>query len=87
MQSSKEQQRQIRKLSSVIDAQCKVTEENNGMGKTRALFKKIKDAKGTFHTKMGTIKDRINSVVMEWSQKYKYKCISIKISSTKMFQK
>ena len=58
MQSSKEQQRQIRKLSSMMDAQCKVTEENNGMGKTRALFKKIKDAKGTFHTKMGTIKDR-----------------------------
>ena len=41
-----------------MDAQCKVTEENNGMGKTRALFKKIIDAKGTFHTKMGTIKDR-----------------------------
>ena len=58
MQSSKEQQRQIRKLSSVIDAQCKVTEENNGMGKTRDLFKKIIDTKGTFHTKMGSIKDK-----------------------------
>ena len=34
------------------------TEENNRMGKTRGLFKKIRDTKGTFHAKMGTIKDR-----------------------------
>ena len=33
-------------------------EENNGMGKTRDLFKKIRDTKGTFHAKMGSIKDR-----------------------------
>ena len=39
--------------------QCKEIEENNGMGKTRDLFKKIKDSKGTFHTKMGLIKDRM----------------------------
>ena len=38
--------------------QCKETEENNRMGKTRGLFKKIRDTKGTFHAKMGTIKDR-----------------------------
>ena len=38
--------------------QCKVTEENNRIGKTSALFKKIRDSKGTFHVKMGTIKDR-----------------------------
>ena len=38
--------------------QCKETEENNRMGKTRDLFKKIKDTKGTFHAKMGSIKDR-----------------------------
>ena len=38
--------------------QCKEIEENNRMGKTRALFKKIRDTKGTFHAKMGTIKDR-----------------------------
>ena len=37
---------------------CKGTEENNKMKKTRDLFKKIRDTKGTFHTKMGTIKDR-----------------------------
>ena len=34
------------------------TEENNGMGKTRGFFKKIRDTKGTFHAKMGSIKDR-----------------------------
>ena len=38
--------------------QCKEIEENNIMGKTRDLFKKIRDTKGTFHAKMGTIKDR-----------------------------
>ena len=38
--------------------QCKEIEENNRMGKTRDLFKKIGDMKGTFHAKMGTIKDR-----------------------------
>ena len=38
--------------------QCKEIEENNRMGKTRDLFRKIQDAKGIFHAKMGTIKDR-----------------------------
>ena len=38
--------------------QCKETEENNRVGKTRDLFKKIRDTKGIFHAKMGTIKDR-----------------------------
>ena len=38
--------------------QCKEREENNRMGKTRDLFKKIRDTKGTFHAKMGSIKDR-----------------------------
>ena len=38
--------------------QCKEIEENNRMGKTSDLFKKIRDTKGTFHAKMGTIKDR-----------------------------
>ena len=54
MHSSKEQQ-DVRKPSS---EQCKEIEENNRMGKTGNLFKKIKDIKGTFHAKMGTIKDR-----------------------------
>ena len=41
-----------------LNEQCKELEENNRMGKIRDLFKKIKDTKGTFHAKMGTIKDR-----------------------------
>ena len=41
-----------------LSDQCKEIEENNRMGKTRDLFKKIKDTKGTFHVKMGSIKDR-----------------------------
>ena len=41
-----------------VTDQHKETEENNRMGKTRDLFKKIRDTKGTFHAKMGTIKDR-----------------------------
>ena len=53
MQSSKEQKEEIRKPSSAINA-----EENNRMGKTRDLFKKIRDTKGTFHAKMSSIKDR-----------------------------
>ena len=41
-----------------LSDQCKEIEENNGVGKTIDLFKKIRDTKGTFHAKMGTIKDR-----------------------------
>ena len=41
-----------------LSDQCKEIVENNRMGKTRDLFKKIRDTKGTFHAKMGTIKDR-----------------------------
>ena len=41
-----------------LSDQCKEIEENNRMGKTRDLFKKIRDIKGTFHAKMGSIKDR-----------------------------
>ena len=41
-----------------LSDQCKEIEENNRIGKTRDLFKKLKDTKGTFHAKMGTIKDR-----------------------------
>ena len=41
-----------------LSDQCKEIEENNRMGKTRDLFKKIRDTKGTFHAKIGTVKDR-----------------------------
>ena len=42
----------------LLSNECKEIEENNRMGKTRDLFKKIRDTKGTFHAKMGLIKDR-----------------------------
>ena len=48
----------IRGKKAFLSEQCKETEENNRMGKTRDLLKKIRDTKGTFHIKMGTIKDR-----------------------------
>ena len=41
-----------------LSEQCKEIEENNRMGKTKDLFKKLRDTKGTFHAKMGKIKDR-----------------------------
>ena len=41
-----------------LSSQCEEIQENNRMGKPRDLFKKIRDTKGTFHAKMGTIKDR-----------------------------
>ena len=44
-----------------LSNQCKEIEENNRMGKTRDVFKKIRDNKGTFHAKMGTIKDRMGN--------------------------
>ena len=63
-----------------LSDQCKEIEENNRMGKTRDLFKKIRDIKGTFHAKMGTIKDRNSKDLTEaeeikkkW-QEYKELC-------------
>ena len=47
-----------RDKKALLSDQCKEIEENNRMGKTRNLFKKIRDTKGTFHAKMGSIKDR-----------------------------
>ena len=47
-----------RDKNAFLSVQCKEIEENNRMGKTRDLFKKIRDTKATFHAKMGTIKDR-----------------------------
>ena len=57
MQSSKEQKEEIKKKG-LLDDQCKEIKENNRLGKTIDLFKKIRDTKGTFHAKMGTIKNR-----------------------------
>ena len=53
-----------------LSEQCKEIEESNSMGKTGDLFKKIRDTKGTFHTKMGTIKDR-NSKDLTEAEKIK----------------
>ena len=51
-------QRNMTDKKAFLSEQCKEIEENNRMEKTRALFKKIGDTKGTFHAKMGTIKER-----------------------------
>ena len=58
-----------RDKKALLNEQCKETEENNRMGKTRDLFKKIRDSKGTFHAKMGTIKDR-NSMNLNRSRRH-----------------
>ena len=47
-----------RDMKAFLSDQCKEIEENNRVGKTRDLFKKIRDSKGIFHAKMGSIKDR-----------------------------
>ena len=47
-----------REKKAFLNYQCKEIEENNRMGKTRDLFKKIRDTKGTFHAKMGSLRDR-----------------------------
>ena len=61
MQSSKEQQYPSKKNNfkkAFLSDQCKEIEDKNRIGKTRDLFKKIRDTKGIFHAKMSTIKDR-----------------------------
>ena len=63
MQSSKRIARRDKKA--FISDHCKEIEENNRIGRTRDLFKKIRDTKGTFHTKMGTIKDRNSTDLIE----------------------
>ena len=56
-----------------LSDQCKDTEGNNRMGKTRDLFKKIRDTMGTFHAKMGTIKDR-NGMDLTEAEDIKKRC-------------
>ena len=56
-----------------LSDQCKETEENNRMGKTIDLFKKIRDTKGTFHAKMGSIKDR-NGMGLTEAEDIKKRC-------------
>ena len=56
-----------------LSDQCKEIEENHRMGKTRDLFKKIRDTKGTFHAKMGSIKDR-NGMDLTEAEDIKKRC-------------
>ena len=64
--NSKEFQRVARRdKKAFLNEQRKEIEENNRMGKTKRLFKKIRDIKGTFHAKMGTIKDRTGMDLIE----------------------
>ena len=58
MEKINKQRTTRRDKKAFLSDQCKEIDENNRMGKTRDLFKKIRDTKGTFHSKMGTIKDR-----------------------------
>ena len=62
------QRRARRDKKAFFSNQCKEIEENNRMGKTRDLFKTIRDTKGTFHAKMGSIKDR-NDMDLKRKQK------------------
>ena len=59
-----------RDKNNFLSDQCKEIEENNRMGKNRDLFKKIRATKGTFHAKMGTIKDR-NGMDLKAAEDYK----------------
>ena len=56
--NAESQRRARRDEKAFLSDQCKEIEENNRMGKIRDLFKKIRDTKGTFHAKMGSIKNR-----------------------------
>ena len=74
-----------------LSDQCKEIEENNRMGKARDLFKKIRDTKGTFHAKVGTIKDRngmdlteaedIKRRRQEYTELYKKKILMTQITT------
>ena len=62
-----------REKKDFLSEQCKEIEENNRMGRTRDLFKKIRDTKGTFHAKMGSIKDR-NGMDLTEAEDIKKRC-------------
>ena len=66
-------QRIARDKKAFLSDQCKEIEENNRMGKTRDFFKKIRDTKGIFHAKMGTIKDR-NGMDLTEAEDIKKRC-------------
>ena len=67
-----------REKKAFLRDQCKEIEENNRKGKTRDLFKKIRDTQGTFHVKMSTIKDRYGPLLLvtdvQQNESYIYIC-------------
>ena len=65
-----------------LSAQCKEIEENNRLGKTRDLFKKIRGTKGTVHAKMGSIKDR-NGMDLTEAEDIKKRCKNTQNNCTK----
>ena len=67
------QKRARRNKKAFLRDQCKEIEENNRMGKTRDLYKKVRDTKGTFHAKMGLIKDR-NGMDLTEAEDIKKRC-------------
>ena len=71
------------KKKTFLIEECKETEENNRMGKTRDLFKKIRNTKGTFHAKMDTIKDR-NSMDLTEAEDTKKRLQEYKVVITKI---
>ena len=84
MQSSKRIARRDKKA--FLSDQCKEIEENDRMGKTTDLFKKIQDTKGTFHAKMGSIKDsngmdltEAEDIKKRWQKNYTKKIFTAKI--------
>ena len=81
----------IRDKKAFFNDQCKEIEENNRMGKTRDLFKKIRDTKGTFHAKMGSIKVRngmdlteAEDIKKRWQEYTEEQKSTKKISKTKI---
>ena len=67
-----------------LSGQCKEIEENNRLGKTRDLFKKIRDTKGKFHAKMGSIKDR-NGMDLTEADDIKKRCKNTQNYTNKIF--
>ena len=67
-----------------LSDQCKEIEENNRMGKTRDRFKKVRDTRGTFHTKMGSIKDRNSMDLTETGDKNTQRNCTKKIFTTQL---
>ena len=78
------QRRAERDRKAFLSDQCKETEENNRMGKTRDLVKKIRDTKGTVHAKMGTIKDRNGMDLIE-AEDIKKRCKNTQNYTKKIF--